>query len=297
MNVGAWGDPHIYIRKPQSLNPSNPTIGKFLAKLDDNKSGASGSNEIRLLDIQTSDNNTYKVFYRNKAWSNGAKVVDRVRVEVNGSSTIYTTTARRKLGPIDIFILETTTNGTKYLQFEMGWSQINNVVKIRGALAVILKRVSASGGYWDGGAGLSWDGIGRAASSYGLARSSFETGGLGMLSDEDILDTNELSTVSSSMETLSESSYYDGLTNRGEDGEGDNAPVNSWDDTFSDANSVFVSGGIQTVVDTIVGPTETPTPPPTSTPTPTPEPTPTSTLPPTPTPPPTYTIPTSTPSL
>ena len=89
MNVGAWGDPHMYIRKPQTLNPNDYSRGVFLAKWDDNKSGSSGLNEIRLIDLQTATA-TVKIFYTNKAY-NTAKVVSSIRVELNGNSTNYTT--------------------------------------------------------------------------------------------------------------------------------------------------------------------------------------------------------------
>jgi Major tropism determinant N-terminal domain len=197
MNVGAWGDPHMYIRKAQTLNPNNYRRGVFLAKWDDNKSGASGFNEIRFIDLQTTTD-TVKIFYTNKAY-NTAKVVSSVRVELNRNSTNYTTantsTATVTAGPITMRIVRVGSGSGAYLIFEAKWDAINNVVKFKGALTAILKRMASSKTAYIGRAGLTLDGFSAAGQPYGLSRASFETNGVGMLAEEPDFSAAEYSDV------------------------------------------------------------------------------------------------------
>lgn len=241
MVVGAWGDPHLYIKVPNSSNPTNPVNGKILAQWGDNKSGAAGNNELKLIDLQTSTD-TIKIYYTNKNWGNTAKVVDSIRVERNGASTSYSNTAKVVVGPITLSILKQGSGANTYLNFEIYWSTINNVVKLGGAIVVILKRIAASNGQlWNGGDGANWDGFGRAAAIYGLSRSNFETGiGTQSIEDEIFLTTNESNFISIASDNfVSEANMFDNLENRGENGEGNNAPVSEWDDTHAAMSGVY----------------------------------------------------------
>jgi hypothetical protein len=246
MNIGAWGDPHFYIRKPQTLNPSDYGRGVFLAKWDDNKAGASGLNEIRFIDLQTATA-TVKIFYTNKQWNNGAKVISNIRVELNGNSTTYTNNADVTAGPITMKIVKFGSGNSTYLMFEMKWDAINNVVKFKGVLCMILKRMSATKGVFNGGSGLLWDGFGRAAQFYGLSRASFETNNVGMLTDDSAEVLNELENQDFediSTAATTEASYYDGLNDNG-DGAGNagtNQPVSQWDDTYEETNATVATG-------------------------------------------------------
>jgi hypothetical protein len=247
MNIGAWGDPHFYIRKPQTLNPSDYTRGVFLAKWDDNKAGTSGLNEIRFIDLQTTTD-TVKIFYTNKQWNNGAKVVSNIRVELNGNSTTYTNNADVTAGPITMKIIKFGSGSNAYLMFEMKWNSINNVVKFKGALCMILKRMSATKGVFNGGSGLLWDGFGRAGQPYGLSRASFETNNVGMLTDDSAevfsgsenQDFEDVSTASTA-----ETAFDEGLNNNGDGAgnAGDNQPVSQWDDTHQAATQTMAAGG------------------------------------------------------
>jgi hypothetical protein len=249
MNIGAWGDPHFYIRKPQTLNPSDYTRGVFLAKWDDNKAGASGLNEIRFVDLQTATS-TVKIFYTNKEWNNGAKVISNIRVELNGNSTTYTNNADIAAGPITMRIVKFGSGSSAYLMFEIKWDAINNVVKFKGALCVILKRMSNTKGVFNGGSGLLWDGFGRAGQPYGLSRASFETNNVGMLTavpddSAEVLggsenqDFEDISTASTT-----ETSFDEGFNDNG-DGDGNagtNQPVSQWDNTHQAAAQAFAAG-------------------------------------------------------
>jgi hypothetical protein len=180
MNVGGWGDPHLYIRQAQSLNPNNYTAGKFLAKWGDNKVGTEGK-ELLLLSIETVARVKLQVYYTNKNLSPG-KAIASIRVVHNNVSTTYTNTAYVVAGPISISILKLGAGINQYLNFEMKWNRIRNIVKLGGALTVVLRRIADSGGYWNGGDGSTWDGFGVAAQPYGLTRANFETANLGILS-------------------------------------------------------------------------------------------------------------------
>jgi hypothetical protein len=184
MNVGAWGDPHLYIRQAQSLNPNNYTTGKFLAKWGDNKVGTQGK-ELLLLSIETVARVKLQVYYTNKNLGAG-KAVDSIRVVNNNVSTTYTNTAYVVAGPISISILKLGSGINQHLNFEMKWNRIRNIVKLGGAFTVVLRRIADTGGYWNGGDGTTWDGFGVAAQPYGLTRANFETANLGVLS----LDNN-----------------------------------------------------------------------------------------------------------
>lgn len=243
MSIGAWGDPHMTIRV-LGLNPSNPLISTNVAKWGDNKDGPSGNNELLLVDLQTSTD-TIRVFYTNKNWTNGAKVVDNVRVVYNGVSTSYTDTTRLVRGPVTIRIVRHSSGASRRLDFEISWQRINNVIKFGGAVVPILKRVATNNGReWNGGDGVRWDGFGRALAAYGLTRSSFETGfGIQSLSEELQLLSDESNFLESMIENafVKENNVFDGLENLGENGEGDGTPVEVWDDTYTATAAVFSS--------------------------------------------------------
>ena len=180
MNVGAWGDPHLYIRQAQSLNPNDYASGKFLAKWGDNKAGSQGK-ELLLLSIETIARVKLQVYYTSKNLGSG-KAVASIRVVQDNVSTTYSNTAYVVVGPISISILKLGSGANQYLNFEMKWNRIRNIVKLGGALTVVLRRIADIGGYWDGGDGPTWDGFGLAAQPYGLKRDNFETANLGILS-------------------------------------------------------------------------------------------------------------------
>jgi hypothetical protein len=193
MNVGGWGDPHLYIRKAQTLNPNNYSTGQFLAKWGDNKAGSNGK-ELLLLDIETVLIKL-QVYYTNKNW-NSAKAIESIRVVYNNISTTYNNTAYATIGPITISIIKVGTGALSYLNFEMKWNTIRNVTKLGGALTVILRKVADSGGTWVGKDGVTWDGFGEAGQAYGITRASFETGvgGLSMSEDSNgIFQTQDIS--------------------------------------------------------------------------------------------------------
>lgn len=243
MTVGAWGDPHLYVNV-NSLDGQSRLQAKTIAKLGDNKAGSSGNNEIKLLDLQTATD-TVKIYYTNKIWANNAKVVDSVRVEYNGASATYTNSTRVTLGPINLYILKRTVSGNDYLSFEINWSKITNITKLAGAIVVILKRVADSNGVlWNGGDGASWDGLGKAASVFGLSRSSFETGiGIQSVEDELFLSEDQANFIEIvSTDFVQDSNIFDNLENLGANGEGDGAHVADWDDTHSDIVTIFSSG-------------------------------------------------------
>jgi len=234
MTVGGWGDPHMYITT-SSLDSKNRLITKTIAQWGDNKPGTAGNNELILLDLQTSTN-TIKVLYTNKAYGT-PKVVSNVRVIYNGTSTTYNDTIKFTAGPVNIKILKIGSGNSAYLNFEISWSDINNVVKLGGAIVPILKRVASSNGtLWNGGDGALWDGFGKALAPYGLTRSSFETGiSIQAVSEELILSENEASFLTIATENFTQNSnIFDNLQNLGENGEGDNANIGDWDATYSD---------------------------------------------------------------
>jgi hypothetical protein len=234
MNVGAWGDPHLYVRKPQSLNPLNTSIGKFLARWDDNKSGTAGLKEIRLLDFQTTTD-TVKIYYTNMLKSNGAKRISSMRVELNGHSTTYTNTARVVAGPVTLRTFKLGSGASAYLWFEASWGDMNNVLSFKGAMSVIVKKIAATRGYWNGGSGITRDGFGIAASSYGLSRSSFETGNLGILSEEESVGSEHLAEIPGALGGLNETPFNEDVV------------VDQAD--LSEAQSVWQQGGVEKLVD------------------------------------------------
>ena len=269
MTVGGWGDPHMYITT-SSLDSKNRVITKTIAQWGDNKPGTAGNNELILLDLQTSTN-TIKVLYTNKAYGT-AKVVSNVRVIYNGTSTTYNNTIKFTAGPVNIKILKIGSGNNAYLNFEISWSDINNVVKLGGAIVPILKRVASSNGtLWNGGDGALWDGFGKALAPYGLTRSSFETGiSIQAVSEELILSENEASFLTIATENFTQNSnIFDNLQNLGENGEGDNANIGDWDATYSDILPVLSDpGGLEGAIDIAVSDSTTTTTTTTTTPAP-----------------------------
>lgn len=237
MNLGGWGDPHLYVRQPQTLNPNDLSSGKFLAKWGDNKSA--GLNELLLLHIETIKHKI-KIYYTNKNYSTG-KVVNSIRVVKNGVSTIYTNSAFVTAGPVTLSIAKIGNGTNSYMNFEMKWSTINDALFIGGAATVIFKKISTAGNTtYNGLDGATWDGFTYAGQSYGLSRSSFETVNIQSqtqfsaqtdisLSDEDLTAINSLN--------VSESSIVDGLN---DDATSD--PVHVWDPSVNgDAGAGIVS--------------------------------------------------------
>jgi len=258
MTVGAWGDPHFYITT-SSVDSKNRVSTKTIAQWGDNKPGISGNNELQLLDLQTSTH-SIKIYYTNKAYGN-AKVIDNIRVNYNTVSTTYNSTTKLTLGPVTLNILKNGTGASAYLSFEMSWSSINNVVKLGGAIVPILKRVADNNGVlWNGGDGATWDGFGKALAPYGLTRSSFETG-IGIQSSQEdlILSSDEANFIATAAENFTQNgSIFDNLQNLGENGEGDNAPIEDWDPTHTEILPVLSNSvGIEGVVDQTVGSTTT----------------------------------------
>jgi hypothetical protein len=245
MTVGGWGDPHLYITT-SSTDSKNRTSTKTIAQWGDNKAGASGNNEIKLLDLQTSTD-TIKVFYTNKPYGNStAKIIDNMRVEYNGTSTTYNDTIKLTRGPVTLNILKIGSGTGAYLNFEISWSNINNVVKLGGAIVPILKRVAGNNGtLWNGGDGASWDGIGKAVAPYGLTRGSFETGfGTQSVSEELTLSEKESNFIASATENFTQNgSIFDNLQNLGANGEGNNAAIGDWDTTHAEILPVLSDPG------------------------------------------------------
>jgi hypothetical protein len=229
MNVGGWGDPHMYIRQAQTLNPNNYSSGKFLAKWGDNKVG-SGGTELLLLDVETRLMKL-KVYYTVKNW-NAAKAIESFRIVHNNVTRTFNNTAYATIGPITISIIKVGNGPLSYLNFEMKWNTIYNVTKLGGALTMILRKAADSGGTWVGKDGVTWDGYGEAGQAYGLTRTSFETSVGGLSIDENdmfrvqdiVLSDENLATISSAQ--ISESNILDGLTD-----ESTNVPVSTWDPT------------------------------------------------------------------
>jgi hypothetical protein len=229
MNVGGWGDPHMYIRRAQTLNPNNYSSGKFLAKWGDNKVG-SGGTELLLLDIETRLIKL-KVYYTVKNWKT-AKAIESFRIVYNNITRTFNNTAYATIGPITISIIKVGTGLLSYLNFEIKWNTIYNVTKLGGALSLILRKVADSGGTWTGKDGLTWDGYGEAGQAYGLTRTSFETTVGGLSIDENdmfraqdiVLSDENLATISFAQ--ISESNILDNLTD-----ESTNAAVSVWDQT------------------------------------------------------------------
>jgi len=252
MTVGAWGDPHMYI-SVSSLDNKKRTVTKKIAQWGDNKQGASGNNELKLLDLETSTD-IVKIYYTNKNWTSvGGKVIASIRVEHNGASTTYTNTTKLSVGPVQLNILKQGSGANAYLNFEISWNNINNVIKLAGAIVVVLKRVAANNGKpWNGGDGRFWDGIGRAASAYGLSRSSFETGiGIQSTEPELFISSSEADFISVIGDNfIQDTNIFDEAVDQGENGEGDNAPVSEWDDTYTDAVATFSSiEGLEGAID------------------------------------------------
>jgi hypothetical protein len=250
MTVGAWGDPHLYITV-SSTDSKNRLSTKTIAQWGDNKPGASGNNELQLLNLQTSTD-TVKVYYTNKAYGN-AKVISNIRVVYNTVSTTYNATTKVTVGPVNLNILKIGSGASAYLNFEMSWSNINNIVKLGGAIVPILKIVAESNGkLWNGGDGALWDGFGKALAPYGLSRSDFETGiGVQSLEEELVLSQNEADFLTVSAENFTQNSnIFDNLQNLGENGEGDNAAIGDWDPTHAEVLPVLSNpGGLENAVD------------------------------------------------
>lgn len=293
MTLGGWGDPHLYITI-SSADSKNRTSTKTIAQVGDNKLGSAGNNELILLDLQTTTD-TIKIYYTNKPYINTAKIIDNIRVEYNGVSTTYSSTTKATIGPVTLSIAKIGSGANSYLNFEITWAKINNVVKLGGALVPILKKVANSNGQlWNGGDGAAWDGIGKTAASYGLNRSSFETG-MGAQSELDQLyiSADEMTFIENALAEIGiqNTSVFDNLQNLGENGEGNNAAIGDWDATHADVSPILSQdNGLVGHIDSILDPTATPTMTPTSTPTSTPTNTPTRTPTTTPTPSKSYTI-------
>ena len=252
MTLGGWGDPHLYV-STSSVDSKNRTSTKIIAKVGDNKSGSAGNNELMLLDLETTTH-TIKVYYTNKPWQNTtAKIIDNIRVEYNGTSTTYNTTTKVTIGPATLNIAKIGSGANGYLNFEITWAKINNVIKLGGAIVPILKRVASSNGkLWDGGDGAAWDGIGKAAAPYGLNRSSFETGiGIQSLAEELVLSEKEANFLEIASENFTQDASIFDIQNLGENGEGDNAPVEQWDTTTEAVLPILAeSAGLEGFVDT-----------------------------------------------
>jgi hypothetical protein len=176
MVIGGHGDPHLYIRKGiKSLSSSNYLSGNFLAQWGDNKAGTSGNSEILFFHLETVKD-TIKIFYTNKIYTpNGAKLINSIRVEFNGTTTTYNNSAYIKLGPVVFSIIRLVANGINYLAFEMFFPDITNAKIMDGAISLVFKRIASTNGYWNGGDGASWDGYSYAGQPYSLNRSSYQT--------------------------------------------------------------------------------------------------------------------------
>jgi hypothetical protein len=245
MTLGGWGDPHLYITT-SSVDSQNRTSTKTIAQVGDNKPGSSGSNELILLDLQTTTH-TIKIYYTNKPWQNGtAKIIDTIRVEHNTVSTTYNNTTKIIIGPVTLNIAKVGSGVNGYLNFEINWAQINNVIKLGGVIVPVLKQVANSNGQsWNGGDGAAWDGIGKAVAPYGLTRSSFETGiRTQSVSEELTLSEKEASFISYATENFTQnSSIFDNLQNLGENGEGNNAAIGDWDSTHAEILPILSDPG------------------------------------------------------
>jgi hypothetical protein len=243
-----------------SLDNRRRTITRRIGVWSDNKAGSSGNNELKLIDLQT-NSDTIRIFYTNKA-RGVAKVADSVRVELNGVSTTYSNTARVIVGPFRINIFK---DARQVLNFEIGWNTINNIISLKGAIVVVLKRIAARNGrLWNGGSGSRWDGFGKAGSSYGLSRSNFETG-VGAQSvnpaDELFVSSDEAEFIalladadnSENLLSVQEGNIFDDFPDQGEDGEGNNAPVLEWDDTMPSLVSILDNeNGLEDIVDQVL---------------------------------------------
>jgi hypothetical protein len=250
MTVGGWGDPHLYITT-SSADSLNRTSTKTIAQVGDNKPDSAGNNELILLNLQTTTD-TIKIYYTNKPWLNGtAKIIDNIRVEHNDVSRTYSNTTKVIIGPVTLSIAKIGSGVNGYLNFEVTWAKINNVIKLGGAIVPILKQVANSNGkLWNGGDGLAWDGIGKAAAAYGLNRSSFETGmgtqsEVGQLSvsaaDQLSVSSDEMSFIENGLEEVGvqNTSVFDNLENLGENGEGDGAAGADWDTTVPEVQAII----------------------------------------------------------
>ena len=161
----------------------------------------------------------------------------------------------------------------------MSWSNINNVVKLGGAIVPILKRVADNNGVlWNGGDGALWDGFGKALAPYGLNRSSFETGiGVQSVSEDLVLSSDEANFLAGVAENFTQNSnIFDNLQNLGENGEGKNAAIGDWDPTHAEVLPILSkTSGLAGSIDSVFVSSPTPTPSLSSTVTPTPTVTPT----------------------
>jgi|LakMenEpi03Aug12_release.lakeMendotaPanAssembly.Ray.scaffolds.fasta_scaffold54943_2 hypothetical protein len=261
MTIGGWGDPHLYITT-SSVDSKKRVKTKTIAQWGDNKAGVAGNNEIQLLDLQTLTH-SIKIYYTNKAYGS-AKVIDNIRVNYNGVSTIYNATTKLTLGPVTLYILKKGSGNSSYLNFEISWSNINNVVKLGGAIVPILKRVADNNGVlWNGGDGSSWDGFGKALAPYGLSRSSFETGiGIQATEEELALSEQEANFLAAADENFTQNnSIFNNLENLGENGEGDGANIGDWDPEHRVMEPVYSNDdGLPLAVDVALGNVTTTTP-------------------------------------
>ena len=255
MTLGGQGDPHLYVTI-SSIDSKNRTSTQTIAQVGDNKALSAGNNELILLDLQTLTD-TIKICYTNKPYSNNTytKIIDNIRVEYKNVSTTYRSTTKVILGPVTLNIAKIGSGASAYLNFEISWAKINNVVKLGGAIVPILKQVANSNGQlWNGGDGAGWDGIGRAAAPYGLNRSSFETGmGSQSVGDELSLLEDEKTFIENSLQEIGvqETSVFDNLENRGVNGEGNGAAGADWDATVPEVKEIIGKpAGLAGFVDT-----------------------------------------------
>ena len=251
MTIGGAGDPHMYLTV-SSLDNKKRTRTKRVATWDDNKTGTSGNNELKLIDLQTTTQSV-KIFYTNRIWTqpmlNGAKVIANIRVEINGVSTTYTNTAKVTAGPISLSVIKFEAGGG-YLTFEASWNTINNIVKLGGAIVPILKRVADNNGNpWRGPAGRFADGFAAAGAPYGLSRSVFETG-IGIQSEQEelVLREDEAEFLAGLEENfVQEGNIFDDFNDE------NGVPVAEWDETTTEVLQVLDNPvGLEGVVDQIV---------------------------------------------
>jgi hypothetical protein len=240
MTLGGWGDPHLYITT-SSVDSNNRTSTKTIAQVGDNKPGSTGNNELLLLDLQTSTD-TIKIFYTNKPYTpNNAKIIDTIRVVYNTVSTTYSGTTKVIIGPVTLNIAKVGSGANGYLNFEVTWAKINNVIKLGGAIVPVLKQVANSNGQlWNGGDTAAWDGIGKAAAAYGLNRSSFETGmGAQSATDEMSVSAAEMNFIEVGLEEVGVQNTDIFKNNPGAGGEGDGADFSNFDPLTDDLRPIL----------------------------------------------------------
>jgi hypothetical protein len=234
MKIGGWGDPHFYIQKLNSVNGSNRMIARFLSRWTDNKTfQGTTDKELRFLDAETTTD-SIKVFYTKGIISRNRQVIRNIRVVHNNNTTTVSVNDNAAVnrivaGPMTIAILRRGSGENRYFNFEITWGTINNLTKFGGAVSLILRRAAAArNGFWNGGAGRTWDGIGNAGQSYGISRSYFETTAASMLGAnvesadliktqnviinyDEFLTPEDSTQIDIEIDKLSESSYIDGI--------------------------------------------------------------------------------------